>query len=496
MSLFKKIIHFFILSFSVIIICLSCNSVEKKLPNVLFIAIDDLRPELGCYGNDLIKSPNLDKLASEGRLFHNHFVQVPTCGASRYSMLSGKRPTEQIHIKNSAISETFAGKPEANIPETFAHQMKRNGYYTVSIGKISHHPDGIVYGYNEEAKGPKELPHSWNEIHSEVGKWGNGWKAFFAYANGKNRIDEKQQVFPYEKVDVKDSGFPDGLNADLAVRKLQELKEINQPFLLAVGFYKPHMPWAAPEKYWDLYDKDSILISPNPESPANIHDLSLNSCGEFNNYKLGKEKAGRRIRLTDAYAKQLIHAYYACVSYADAQVGKVLDELKRLELDKNTMIIVWGDHGWHLGDHAQWGKHTLFERSLKSALILKIPGMRQPGIASDGIVETIDLYPTIMDFCNIDYPYELDGVSLMSMMDDPESKVKAQTYGYFKNGISMRNERYRITKFYRDEMPTIELYDHLTDPLETINIAASKEGKVLELLPLLEEGNKGLLEEK
>lgn len=492
MSKFIKIIHYFILSFSVLIIFFSCSSFEKKPPNVLFIAVDDLRPELGCYGNELIKSPNLDKLSSEGRLFNNHFVQVPTCGASRYSMLTGKRPTKKIHIKNSAISETFSGKPEFDIPETFAHQMKRNGYYTVSIGKISHHPDGIVYGYNEEAKGPKELPHSWDEIHSEVGEWGNGWKAFFAYSGGKNRIDEKQQVLPYEKVDIEDSGFPDGLNADLAVRKLKELKEKNQPFLLAVGFYKPHMPWAAPQKYWDLYNEDSILISPNPEAPANIHESSLNSCGEFNNYKLGKEKAGRGIRLTDEYAKHLIHAYYACISYADAQVGKVLNELERLELDENTMIIVWGAHGWHLGDHTQWGKHTLFERSLKSALIVKIPGMQNPGITSNGIVESIDIYPTIMNFCNIEYKYELDGISLMSIMENPDSKIKDQTYGYFKKGISMRNERYRITKFYRDEMPTVELYDHQTDPLETINIAGANKSKVNELLPLLEEGNQGL----
>ncbi len=492
MSLLDKITRFFILSLPIILICLSCNPPEKKPPNVLFIAIDDLRPELGCYGNTLIKSPNLDKLAGEGRLFTNHFVQVPTCGASRYSMLTGKRPTKKIHIKNSALSETFAGKPEAAAPETFAHQMKRNGYYTVSIGKISHHPDGIVYGYNEAANGPKELPHSWDEIHSETGSWGNGWKAFFAYSEGKNRIDEKQQVLPYEKAAIADSGLPDGLNADLAVRKLKELKEKNTPFLLAVGLYKPHMPWAAPAKYWDLYDEKSLLISTNPESPANIHESSLNSCGEFNNYKLGKEKAGRGIRLNDEYSRQLIHAYYACVSYADAQVGKVLNELERLGLDENTMVIVWGDHGWHLGDHAQWGKHTLFERSLKSAMIIKTPGMQQAGIASNGLVETIDIYPTIMEFCNINYNYELDGISLMTMMGNPELNIKEQTYGYFKKGITMRNERYRITKFYRDEMPNIELYDHQTDPLETVNIAASNEQKVQELLPILEEGNKGL----
>ncbi len=478
--------------FTLVWLSISCNPSENSSPNVLLIAIDDLRPELGCYGNKLIKSPNLDKLANEGRLFNNHFVQVPTCGASRYSMLTGRRPTKKIHLRNNAISETFANKPEMSIPETFVHQLKRNGYYTVSIGKISHHPDGIVYGYNDEAKGPKELPYSWNEIHSEVGSWGNGWKAFFAYANGKNRIDEKKQVLPYERADVEDNGLPDGLNADLAVRKLHELKEKDQPFLLAVGFYKPHMPWVAPEKYWDLYNRDSIQISPNPEPPSNINELSLNNCGEFNGYQLGKEKAGRGVRLSDDYAKQLRHGYYACVSYADAQVGKVLNELKRLKLDKNTMIIVWGDHGWHLGDQAQWGKHTLFERSLKSTLIIKIPGMRAPGFPSNGIVESIDIYPTIMEFCNIEYNYVLDGKSLLPMLEISEAHVKNVAYGYFRNGITMRNEHYRLTKYFREETPNIELYDHTEESLETSNNAMLKEEIVNRLLPLLEEGNTGL----
>lgn len=467
---------------------------DEKPPNVLFLAIDDLRPELGCYGNSIIKSPNLDQLAAEGRLFKNHFVQVPTCGASRYSMLTGQRPSKKIHLSNKAISETFSGKPEEDIPETFAHQMKRNGYYTVSIGKISHHPDGIVYGYEEEAKGPKELPYSWNEIHSEVGSWGNGWKAFFAYANGKNRIDEKEQVLPYEKADVADTGYPDGLNAELAVRKLSELKNADQPFLLAVGLYKPHMPWSAPSKYWDMYDRDKIKISEFPDSPLGVNDLSLNNCGEFNNYQLGQEKAGRRVRLTDEYAKHLIHGYYASVSYADAQVGEILDELKRLNLDENTIVVVWGDHGWQLGDLAQWGKHTLFEKSLRSAFIIKTPDMNNPGNQADGIVESLDIYPTLMDLCHISYDYPLDGKSLRPILDDPNAKIKDAAYGYFRNGITMRNEQYRLTKYYREAMPNVELYNQEKDPYNANNIAEDNQEVVNNLMPVLQLGYTGIFD--
>ena len=203
---------------------------QTQKPNILFIAIDDLRPELGCYGNDIIHSPNIDKLASQGIVFNNHFVQVPTCGASRYSLLTGMRPSKKAHLSNKAIELEVSGQPEQNRPESFIHQLKRSGYYTVGMGKISHSADGLLYGYEEPVSKKKELPYSWDELLFDSGKWKTGWNSFFGYANGENRQSLKKQVKPYEAGDVDDEGYVDGLTANLAVNKLEELKNKDQPF--------------------------------------------------------------------------------------------------------------------------------------------------------------------------------------------------------------------------------------------------------------------------
>ena len=198
--------------------------VLSRPPNLLFLCVDDLRPELGCYGNELIISPNLDGLAAEGCVFTNHFTAVPTCGASRWSLLTGMYPRAETEISNEAIRKTVSEKPEGNRPETFIHHLRRNGYFTVGIGKISHYPDGLLYGYEDPVGTERELPHSWDELDFNAGRWGTGWNAFFAYADGTNRQSRKKQVKPYESADVPDSGYPDGLTAELAVEKLRELK--------------------------------------------------------------------------------------------------------------------------------------------------------------------------------------------------------------------------------------------------------------------------------
>ena len=219
-----------------LIIIVAFKPTEKK-PNILFIAVDDLRPELNCYGKTYIKSPNIDKLASEGYVFQNHFVTVPTCGASRSSLLTGLRPRKIGDLSNDAAANNISGKPETDVPETFIHLLKKNNYYTVGIGKISHYPDGHVYPYLQSLKdAPLELPHSWNEMLFDNGKWGTGHNAFFGYANGTNRNTLKGQVKPYEAADVADEGYPDGLTAQLAIKKLKELKQQDKPFFLAVGF--------------------------------------------------------------------------------------------------------------------------------------------------------------------------------------------------------------------------------------------------------------------
>jgi arylsulfatase A-like enzyme len=481
-----------ILLFLLSMFCTSCSEVQKKeklmRPNILFIAVDDLRPELGCYGNKIVKTPNLDKLGSEGVIFKNHFVQVPTCGASRYSLITGMRPRNKMQLQNNVVElEISNNKENKKRPESFIHHLRINGYYTLGIGKITHSPDGLIYGYKEKPSNKRELPYSWDELVFDSGIWGTGWNAFFGFANGENRQSLKSLVKPYEMAEVNDEGYPDGLTANLAIAKLKELKQKSQPFFMGVGFFKPHLPFNAPKKYWDLYDRDSIPVALNQTIPENINEKSLHNSNEFNQYKLTDETLNLNQKATEEYAKKLKHAYYASVSYIDHQIGELLDELDLLGLKENTIIVVWGDHGWHLGEQQVWGKHTLFDNALKSPLIIIAPqfkGLR--GKEINAVIETVDIYPSILELCNIDMPYLIDGNSFINLFEDKEDLQDEVAFSYYNNGISMRTNRYRITKYFREEEPTIELYDHVHDPFETINIALEKPNIVDKLLPLLE----------
>lgn len=489
-----------LLSLLGLLACHSNRKLSSKMdkPNVLFIAIDDLRPELGCYGNPVVRTPNLDKLAQSGFLFNNHFVTVPTCGASRYSLLTGALPRLQDHVSNDAIAKYLARQPETPRPESFVHHLRRNGYYTVGMGKISHSADGLVYGYLDEPSDVKEMPHSWDEFLFDAGKWQNGWNAFFAYADGSDRNHKQRQVKPYEAGDVGDNGYPDGLTAELAIKKLGELKQRDQPFFMGVGFFKPHLPFTAPKKYWDLYREEDIPLSASPGIPENVDRASLHPSGEFNQYALGEEKAGLDHDLSPAYARKLRHAYYACISYIDAQVGKVLAELERQGLADNTIVVIWGDHGWHLGDQRVWGKHTIFERGVKSAFILKVPGRQISPAAYDEVVSTVDIFPTLVDLCGLEMPFATDGNSLTKLWKkgNPETTWRNTAFSYFRNGISLRTPRYRLTKYFRDAQPVVELYDHQIDPLETKNVAAEQPAVVEQLWTEWNKGNTGIFQQK
>uniref|UniRef100_UPI00313B1BB9 sulfatase-like hydrolase/transferase n=1 Tax=Dyadobacter sp. OTU695 TaxID=3043860 RepID=UPI00313B1BB9 len=290
-------------------------------PNVLFICIDDLRPDLKVYGNTQVQTPNLERLTKRATVFRRQYVTQPTCGASRYSLLTGRRPRNATEIKNEAIEQCIAGKTRTDLPETFIDNLRRNGYYTVGIGKISHSPDDYVYGYTDSKSDKAELPNSWDEILFDAGKWGTGWNAFFGYADGSNRQTKKGQVKPYEAAEVADQGYPDGLTADLAVKKLKELTAKKEPFFLGVGFFKPHLPFNAPKKYWDLYDESKITLTPSPNIPQNTNAASLHASRELNQYLSGEEQASLEKPVSPAYAQKLRHAYYAAISYTDAQIG-------------------------------------------------------------------------------------------------------------------------------------------------------------------------------
>lgn len=458
-------------------------------PNFLFISIDDLRPQLGVYDQRQMITPNLDELASEGRVFTRHYVQVPTCGPSRACLLTGRNIQSISDINHHHLANTLAGKPEPEVPETFIHHLKRNGYYTVGMGKISHSDNG-----HRTVGGKKvfELPFSWDKFVNDFESPWKGAGLLHAYANGRKRV--KGGVNPaYEFLDVEDEGYPDGHLANLATGQLELLANKKIPFFMAVGFYKPHLPFCAPKKYWDMYDHDVISVSPNPDLPKDVSSLFLHNSTEFFGQYTHPEQGGAGRRLSDAYARNVLHAHYASISYTDAQVGKVLRKLEELDLDNNTIIIVWGDHGWHLGDHTIWGKHSTFERALNSTLMVKIPRMKKPGVKTDGLVASIDVYPTICELAGIRQPEELDGISFVPLLSDPKGDGKDAVLSYWRNILSLRTDRYRFAVFNNGQDQGMMLFDHYTDPNETINVSKEYPEIVKALMKKLQRINNGFL---
>lgn len=478
---------------------MASKSQSKKRPNVLFISVDDLRPQLGCYGRPETISPNINRLASEGVMFTNHFVQCPACAPSRHSLLTGKRP-QRSRLKSytmrafDLIPQKYEGRP-VSMP----HHFKLNGYYTVSIGKISHSPDGRKRGpsikehdaYDGGDTGEPELPFGWDEVYTPYGQWKTAWAVFFAYAGGKTRIPGKTPST--EAADVPDTGYPDGLIADEAIKKLRELKQKNKPFFLATGFYKPHLPFNSPKRYWDAYKREKIEPSAYPDAPENINpNVSLHKSYELTPRYTGLATPGV---VTDDEARKLRHGYYACVHYIDTQVGKVLAELDRLGLRDNTIVIIWGDHGWHLGDYGIWGKSTLYDFALRSPLIVRAPGVSAVGKKSGELIESLDIYPTLSELCGLEVPKHLDGKSFARLIKKPGLSGKGFACSYHKKkdyiGESMRTKRYRVAQWtdLNNKAVQVELYDHASDPDENVNIADKHPKLVKKLLSQMQQIN-------
>ena len=378
--------------------------------------------------------------------------------------------------------------------------FRRNGYTTVSVGKVSHNPSGRRYPkpsgrFNAKGEmvysGPDdhepELPFAWDRVYGPTDKWGDPWSAFFAYEGGKTRSYTEDKSPAYEAGDVPDNGYPDGLIAEDAIKELNALKD--EPFFLAVGFYKPHLPFCAPKKYWDLYDRDTIPLPEHPEPPQNVDlKISLHENGELTGrYTALKDPKDATVEET----RYLRHGYFACVSYVDAQIGKVLDELDRLGLRDNTLVVVWGDHGWHLGDLHVWGKHTTFDFSLRSTLLLSLPGSKSKSNHIHDPIEAVDLYPTLADYCGLTPPDDLDGISLRTALEENAPINKNGAYGYWRKGkhsaITLRTKEYRIVEWKDKDgkIAQVELYDQKNDSDETINIATAHPDTVETLLKIL-----------
>jgi iduronate 2-sulfatase len=429
------------------------NRTGRKRPNVLFIAVDDLRPQLGCYEHKKMISPNIDRLSSDGVTFLRSYCQVPVCGASRASLLTGVRPTKDRFLGY----DTWA---EKDLPGalSIAKHFKLNGYHTISNGKVFHHKNDCRDGWSEEPWRPK-------------GSWLN-----YLLEENKKLVDQSsnQRGPAYEAADVADNAYFDGMIADKGISDLRRLKAMDKPFFLALGFLKPHLPFNAPKKYWDMYKRQDIDLADNPFRPKGAPDAALHNWGELRAYH-GIPVKGP---LSDDLALTLIHGYYACVSYTDAQIGKVLAGLERMGLRDNTVVIFWGDHGWNLGEHGLWCKHCNFETSLHSPLIVRGPGIKA-GVKTNALTEYLDIYPSLCELCDLPLPGHLQGRSFVPLLSNPNLPWKKAVFSRYIRGDSVKTDRYRYTEWRRKDGKIYArmLYDHSVDLIENVNISELPENK-------------------
>lgn len=519
---------------------MAADAVPQKL-NVLFLVVDDLRPELGCYGKNYIKSPNIDALAGTGMVFNRAYCQQAVCSPSRTCVMTGTRPdTSKVW---DLVTHFRVALPDV---VTLGQNFKQNGYFVQGMGKIYHgglndvptwsvpwvDPKAPVYALPEDvalaganaepvdedgAKNKGASPNSYSLPKAESST--NGAAATDAAskkakkkAKAKKSADGTQGAAEggkansrgpiYECAEVPDNYFEDGKTAELAVKTLKDISKKSQPFFLAVGFRKPHLPWVAPKKYWDMYDPAKIDLAPNQFLPVDAPSYAvLPNDGEVRAYK-GVPPEGQ---IPPEIQHKLKQAYFAGVSYTDAQIGRVLAELDRLGLRSNTIVILWGDHGWKLGEHMAWGKHSNVENDVNAPLILSVPGMKNAGLHSDALVEFVDMYPTLCDLAGIPLPGHLEGTSMKPLLEDPKRPWKSAAFSQYPRpssksvngplmGYTMRTDRYRLTVWVaRNDHAIVdatELYDHQTDPQENYNLAKKAENADL-VKHLMEQWKKG-----
>lgn len=452
---------------------------DDSRPNILFIAIDDMKPWLGAYGDTLAKTPGMDRLAERGTVFNNAYCQVALSGPTRSSLLTGLNPD---HTGVWWLQGSF----RKNNPDivTMPEALKNAGYETVGVGKVYHPLNDKEY---------KDDPKSWSLPY--VKSPGNT----YALANGRVAT---------ECADVPDVGYIDGVICQEAIKTMKQLKEGDKPFFLGVGFKKPHLPFCAPKKYWDMYERDEMPVAQFQQMAQDGCEWAYHNSLEvkgysdippFESFIDGKE-------LDVETQKRLLHAYYACISYVDAQVGKLLDALDENGLSDNTVIVLFGDHGYHLGDHGLWNKMTNLENATHVPLMISAPGMKK-GVKSDAMVEFLDIFPTIAQLTGTPHPQQLDGTSLVPVLKNPKARVKDHIMSQYSRsttenytiqtdedlegrgemlkddimGYAIRDNRYRLVqwtkgfKTYDEFDPSkvlaVELFDYQEDPLETRNVA-------------------------
>ena len=484
------------IALSLAILCALCvsarNSPAAPKPNVLLICVDDLKPILGCYGDKLVQSPHIDRLAARSVQFDRAFCNQAVCSPSRNSLLTGLRP-QTLGIYDLGTNFRRARPDTVTLPQLF----KQHGYRAEGMGKIFHVGHGNT---NDDASW--SLPH-WNAkvvaYALPASKAKTGLTREEALFSNKSAKDLPRGA-AWESADVPDHTYPDGALADHAIERLRVAREKSgEPFFLAVGFLKPHLPFVAPKKYWDLYDRAKFPLAEVRTPPLGAPVYAPQFGGELRQYSDIPDVGP----LTDDLQRTLIHGYHAAVSYMDAQLGRVLAELDRLGLAQNTIIILWGDHGWHLGDHSIWCKHTNYEQAARIPLLVAVPAgvggaASKAGAKSGSLVETVDIYPTLCELAGLPAPAGLDGRSFVPTLRDPAAPTKDHTIHVYPRtkpdktpviGRAIRTERYRLVEWKKIGAPAatadLELYDYETDPLEKKNHAAENPAIVAQLRALL-----------
>lgn len=520
--------------FSPIFICLiiaitSCNnqnksvqiqtSVSKQQPNIIFLSIDDLRPDLGCYGNEEIKTPNIDALASSSMVMLNTHSQAAVCAPSRASTMLGYRP-DSTRVWHLGDKFREINPNAVTMPQYF----KKSGYYTVNIGKIFHNymPDSVswdepdlkpapyntkLYAYRdaETYYYTKEALNIQKEARAIVKAKRKG----IIYGDGWNKGPA------IESADLPDSLYYDAMQTQLALKTIDRIKDKKQPFFMGLGFYRPHLPFVAPKKYWDLYPVGSVTPAANPKLPKNAPVMSANSNYELRGYS-NPHKIGRPedAPLPTTYADTLKRGYYASVSFVDACLGKLVKGLKERGLYENTIIVIWGDHGWKLGDHNGWGKMTNFYIDTHVPLIIKQANQKE-GKRIEALTELVDIFPTLCDLSDVNKADYFQGTSITPLFENPDLEWKDAVFTQFRRrkkvskdkkeymGYSMQTKQYHYIQWYRWNNETkekgafsaSELYDHYSDPSETVNIVDSPENiELVKALSIqLSKGWKGAL---
>lgn len=464
-------------------ICVQSQAADR--PNVLLICVDDLKPLLGCYGDAVVKSPNIDRLAERGMRFDRAYCNQAVCAPSRNALLTGLRP-QSLGIYDLGTNFRKAAPDVVTLPQHF----KAHGYRTEALGKIYH----VGHGNHDDAA-------SWSVPlwHAEVIRYAlpesrarkglTREEALFSNV-AVDRTGNLPRGAAYESADVPDTAYPDGQIADEAIARLQRAaQKPDLPFFLAVGFVKPHLPFCAPKKYWEIYDRDSFALSERQLPPEGAPDFAPTNWGELRQYA-GIPKKGN---LPEDLQRTLIHGYHAATSYVDAQIGRLLDALEETGLAKNTVIVLWGDHGWHLGDHGMWCKHTNYEQAARIPLIVVVPGVTTSGSATSSLVESVDIYPTLCGLAGLPVPESLDGSNLLAVLENPSADTKDGVFHVYPRGErigrAVRTARHRLVEWKlpgaSPDTAVLELYDYERDSDETKNLAAEQPRVVAELRAIL-----------